>query len=217
MAKKKKTSGPFAPGLHGSPAVAVAEKEESSIYEPGYSARRWWLLGIKIDTERNIVPFHNSAFGGIPWQQGTQNQVIEDGWLTLDQHRLRLTRQQLYASQVCRAASEIRQKVVRWIARPRDRWAADVLSLEHRVKTYDKKKEIFVPAGYRYQPGANDEPISKYLVFIPRSMVEQFSSGGKLFQPDLTSIPTMLDLDSSLIPDRMSRKPEGIAAEDEPW
>jgi len=90
------------------------------------------------------------------------------------------------------------------------------LSLENRLKTYDKKKEVFVPTGYRYQPGPDDEPLSRYLVFVPRSFLEK-SSGGKLFEPDLNGVPTMLDIDSSLIPDRISQRDQVVAGGDEVW
>ena len=226
MAKKQNTrdfvsSGESQDGLSQS---AVAEPE-SNIYAPDYRARRWWLLGIRIDEERNMIPFHNTAFGGVAWQQGTQNQVMEDGWLGLDRHRARLTRQQLSAEQVIKCVASIKQMVVRWKARQRDtdrgksaRWAADIVSLEHRIKTYDKKKEEHVPAGYRYQPGVDDVPVSSYLILIPRGRLKDLAGGvGGFSQPELTKIPTMLDLDPSLIPDRMSKKEEDFAVGDEPW
>lgn len=187
--------------------------EKSAIYSPDYPGRRWWLLGIKVDEKRDIIPFHNAAFGGVPWQQGTQNQIMDDGWLGLDRHRMRLTRQLLYASQITKAVSEIQQKVVRWQADKR----SQILSLEHRIKTYDKKKEKFVAAGYLYHAGSNDIPVSKYLVFLPRTGMEEFSDSGKLYEPNLNSLPSMLDLDPSLIPDRMSGRQEGVSVEDEAW
>ncbi len=207
-------------------AVAVLDQaptEGAGIYEPNYSGRRYWLLGIKIDEERQQIPFHNAAFGGVGFQQGTQHQVVEDGWLGLDRHRVRLGRALLDAEQVRQAVSEIRQKVVRWQKHlqetskgPVDRWAASVFSLEHRIKSYDKKKEQFVPAGYRYTAQKNDVPVSNYLVFVPRSMLEE-AGRGKFYEPDLMSMDTMLDLDPSLVPDRMSGKHDPSQGGDEVW
>lgn len=208
-----------------SPSMAVAEAE-STIYAPDYKGRKWWLLGIRVDEERGMVPFHNAPFGGVPWQQGTQNQVeVEPGWIGLDSKRARLTPQLLRSDQVVRCVSEIKQKVVRWRRRQRDaahgttfRWAAQVLSLEHRIKTYDKKNEEFVPSGYRYEPGDNDVPVSSYLIFVRRSRLQELVGGSSGFsQPELTKIPTMLELDPGLIPDRMSGKREDFEAGDEPW
>lgn len=198
-------------------------KTTADLYCPDYTGRKWWLLGIKTDPDRNNhLPFHNNAFGGIAWQHGTQNQVIDDGWLGLDRHRRRLTRQILSSAQVRRAVVEIRQKVVRWIHRVHQtsrgtsvRWAASILSLEHRTKTLDRKKQEFVPAGHLYHPGPNDEPVSRYLVFLPRSRLEEF--GLQFYDPDLEKFPAMLELDPSLIPDRMKVKDQEVAAGDEPW
>ena len=187
--------------------------EELTVYSPDFDGRRWWMLGIKIDEARDIIPFHNAAFGGIPWQQGTQNQIMDDGWLGLDRHRMRLTRQLLYASQVIRAVSEIKQKVVRWSADKR----SQILSLEHRIKTYDNKKKQFVFGGHRYHPGSNDIPVSRYLVFLPRTGMEEFTDSGKSYEPNLNSLPSMLDLDPSLIPDRMSGRQDGLSVADEAW
>lgn len=211
-------------------AVATLDPEpevnaESDIYSPDYPARKYWLLGVKFDEERGQIPFHACAFGGIGWQEGTQNQVrTEDGWLGLDAYRIRVSPMLLSSDQVRRAVSDIRQKVVRWqrrrqetLAGPVKRWRADVLSLEHRIKTRDKKKEEFVPAGYRYTPGVNDVPVSKYLVFIPRAMLQAKPGGGKLYEPSLDSMSSMFDLDPSLIPDRMSGDHAVSGVGDEAW
>ena len=226
MAKRKES---FDPGLHHDAGPAVLDRDESdrtggaSIYAPEYSGRHWWILGIRIDEERNQIPFHNSAFGGIPWQQGTQREVqVQEGWMGLEIHRLRLTHQIMYAHQAKRAVAEIKQKVVRWQPRKRDehdsvkRWKADIISLEHRIKSRDPETRKFIPSGYRYQPGPNDEPLSKYLVFIPRSELQKMS-GGVFYEPDLKKIPTMLELDPSLIPDRMAGRAVDIEAGDEAW
>lgn len=214
MAKRKDES--FASGAAVLEPRAPDHNEDASIYAPEYSGRIWWLLGIRIDEERNQIPLHNAAFGGIPWQQGTQREVaVQEGWTGLEIHRLRLTAQILYAHQAERAAREIKQKVVRWQNRPRG-WKADVLSLEHRIKTFDPEKRKHVPSGYRYQPGRSDEPLSKYLVFIPRKKLREMS-GESYRELDVKKIPTMFELDPSLIPDRMSGEEENIAAGDEPW
>lgn len=215
MAKRKDES--FASGAAVlEPRAPPDHNEDASIYAPEYSGRIWWLLGIRIDEERNQIPLHNAAFGGVPWQQGTQREVaVQEGWTGLEIHRLRLTPQILFAPQVKRAVGEIKQKVVRWQSRPRG-WKADVLSLEHRIKTFDPEKRKFVPSGYRYQPGKSDEPLSKYLVFISRKKLRE-SSGESYEELDVKKIPTMFELDPSLIPDRMSGEEENIAAGDEPW
>ncbi len=207
--------------------VAVLDDvgKDPSIYAPDYTGRRWWLLGIKVDEEREQLPFHNSAFGGVAWQQGAQQQTRDaDGWVGAEGHRTRLGRQLLSSGQVKRVVREIKQKVIRWQRIRRDtprgiveRWRADILSLEHRVKGYDEKDKKFVPGGYRFYPGPNDEPISKYLVFISRAYVVKLSDSGKFYEPSLRALPTMLDLDSSLIPDRMTAGQDDMAAGDEVW
>ncbi len=225
MAKRgRPRKNPEAVAESGSSVAVLEPKADPGIYSPSYSGRRYWLLGIKIDAERGQIPFHHSAFGGTAWKEGTQNQVVEDGWLALDQYRIRLSRELLSAEQVKRAVSEIRQKVVRWKKRRQefldgavDRWAADVLSLEHRIKTYDKKKEQHVPSGYRYTAGLNDVPVSRYLVFIPRTMLEGQSGRGKLYEPDIESMDSMLDLDPTLVPDRMTGRDDPDSGGDEVW
>jgi len=223
--KKKDESSASGPAVLERPPHGPVERlgREESLYSPEYSGRIWWYIGIRIDEERQQIPFHNSAFGGIPWMQGTQREVVvQEGWMGLEIHRNRLTPQILFARQVRRAVLEIKQKIIRWQARERDnlkgparRWKADILSLENRIKTHDPEKRKFIPSGYRYSPGPNDEPISKYLVFIPRKKL--LETADRLYEPNLRKIPTMLELDPSLIPDRMSGQQEDIAAGDEPW
>ena len=207
-------------------AVAVLDPAptEAGIYEPDYEYRRYWMLGIKVDEERQQLPFHNAAFGGTGWHQGTQRQVrTEDGWLGLDHHRVRLCRELLSAEEVRLAVSSIRQKVVRWVKKLQEtdkgtveRWAASVFSLENRIKTYDKKKEQFVPAGYRFTANKDDVPVSSYLVFIPRSMLEKAGTGN-FYEPNIDTMDSMLDLDPSLVPDRMSGKHDPSDGGDEVW
>lgn len=220
---KKDTS--FDQGLqsasHDRPGSELVGKYPD-IYDPKYQSRRWWILGVRVDEERQIIPFHNHAFGGIAWQHGTQKQVLEDGWLGLDSHRLRLTRELLRDEQVIKCAKQIKNTIIRWKSRKSDtaqgpvmRWAADVLSLEHRIKVRDVKKQQFIPAGYRYHAGPGDVPVSSYLILIPKDMLDAHDSGG-FFSPNLQAIPTMLDLDPSLIPTRMSEPGEDSVA-DEKW
>ncbi len=207
-------------------AGGIATITDSGIYNPEYLGRKIWFLGIKVDPERNVMPFHNRGFGGVPFQQGTQRQTMVDDegtWLTLDTHRTRVVRQHLYAEQVLRAVASIKQRLVRWqkgsqiLARGKSvtRWSASVISLKHRIKTYNKKEEEFVPSGYRYYfESASDVPVAQYLVLVPRSFIDD-PSAGKSTGIDIVGLPSMLDLDSSLIPDRMNQR--DLAAEDEPW
>lgn len=202
---------------------AVAVLDKADIYAPDYEARHWWFVGIKVDRERNQMPFHNFPFGGVGFQQGTQRTVVtEEVWLSLDGHRTRVVRQHLYAHQVKRAAESIKQCVVRWYKRthvisagqPKTRFAADVISLENRIKSYNTKKKEFVAAGYRYHPTRTDVPVSKYLVLIPRGFLND-PSAGKITEIDINSLPSMFDLDPSLIPDRMGGHESAVG--DEPW
>ena len=78
-----------------------------------------------------------------------------------------------------------------------------------------KKKEGFVAAGYRYSPGPNDVPVSKYLIFIPRKQFEEVT-GGKNPQTSLENLPTMFDIDPTLIPNRMGDAAGSLFA-DEVW
>ena len=203
----------------------VAVMEEAAIYSPAYSGRMWWFLGIKVDHDKSQLPFHNRAFGGKMFQQGTQRQVVtENVWLSLDSHRTRVVRQLLSAAEVIKMIASIKQFVVRWHRRSHTvakgdlvtRWAADVVSLEHRIKTYDMKEKKFVPSGYRYQfQGLSDVPVASYLVLVPRSYIND-PSAGKVTELDISGLPSILDLDPSMIPDRIRDK-DPAAGGDEVW
>ena len=214
------------PRKNPEPEGSVGVLETSRIYEPDYQARLWWFVGVKVDKERNHLPFHNMAFGGVPFQQGTQRQVVsEDAWLSLDAHRTRVVRQHLYSQDIERIIQSIKHRVVRWSRSVRSikegkqviRWSAKVLSLENRIRVKIREGliEKFVPGGYRFHPTENDVPLSKYLVLITRGFLKD-PGAGKLTELDINNLPSMFDLDPSLVPDRMGNSTDNPLA-DEPW
>ncbi len=195
----------------------------SVVYSPSFEARRVWFVGVKVDQEKHQLPFYNRGFGGIPFQYGTQKpQMSEDLWLTLDGHRTRVVRQHLDALKIKRAVLSIRNTVVRWKAarhatsggEAMTRWSAEILSLETRVKSFSLKEKAFLPVGYLNNAQSTDVPVSKYLVLIPRDLVTDRGAG--IQELDIDSLPSMFDLDPTLVPDRM-RVVEAGSVTDEPW
>lgn len=202
--------------------VAVAEAAEpAGVYHEKYTGRKWWLLGIKIDKERGQLPCHSHICGGVNWQQGTQQTVDAGGWMALDDHRTRVVRGHYTSDQIERAVCEVKHFIVRWRRHvhhttkgPTEGWATEIISLANRYKVKDDIKKQYVVSGYRYQPTASDVPITMYLVLFPRSMLE---TGRRGFLPRIDEVPSMLDLDPSLISDRLQTVTEVESAEDEPW
>ena len=201
--------------------TAIAESPSRSVYKESYDGRRWWLLGIKVDQERKQLPCHSHVCGGINWQQGTQRQVEADGWMALDDHRTRVVRALYSWTQINRAVRDIRNFVVRWAHHTyqtakgvSEGWRTEIVSLSNRYKVKLDSNKPFEPSGYRFHPRADDVPLSKYLILFPRSLLE---TKRRAFLPRIDELPSMFELDSSLISDRLVTTSGEEQMEDEIW
>lgn len=206
----------------GNVAVADPPKAESkSPYRKPYPGRRWWVLAIKPDREREAMPCHFFAAGGVGWSRGTKKPVVHEGWSTLDNYVTRATRALLSSAQVEKTLFRIKNSVVRWRKTIRktptgrsESWAADIICLENRIKAINPVTREHEGRGYRHSVQPNDIPISKYLVMVPRPPE---AKGNQSYDPDLEQFPTMFELDPSLVPSRMQDPGDGSFGEDEPW
>lgn len=219
MAKKKRRrAAPVSP-VTKLPASGVMVADAPHPYRESYAGRKWWFLGIKVDQEREQLPCHSHVCGGINWQQGTQRQVDSDGWIGLDDHRRRVVASLYSWQQIQRAVSEVKHFIVRWrrheyqTARgSREGWATDIISLENRHKVRIDPKEESKGGSYRYFPEKSDVALASYLILIPRTYVKT-----KEFRPTVKGLPSMLDLDPSLINERLESVQTEQVWEDEPW
>ncbi len=216
MAKKRGRPRIVKPETAG---VAVAEAAVT-VYAERYAGRRWWLLGIKVDKERGQLPCHSHVCGGLNWGQGTQRQTESDGWAALDDHRSRSIRVILSWDQVNAAVTDVKAFIVRWRRHihmtskgAAEGYATEIISLVNRYKVRDEQTKTFRPSGYRYQPLPADEPLSKYLVLVPK----QFIAKQRGFLPQIADLPTMLELDPTLVSDRLLALSADEVAEDEVW
>jgi hypothetical protein len=192
-------------------ATAVAEPPDSiEGFEP-YTGTKQWLLAIKGDPEKGgALPCARVALGGVVFQEGTQRvvQIENEGvYQGLDTHRQRVTSLQLTHEQSIRVLSAMKERLVRWRKRTHEtakktieRWGATVYCLEHRVKVRNPQTRMHEPAGYRYSQTPSDEPLAKYLVFIPFEAAE--ARGCR--RGTIADLPTVLDLDPTMVPTRWS-------------
>ena len=213
MAKKKVRTPAASDIAHDAADVAC-------VYDERYSGRRWWMLGIKLDKERRQLPCHSHVCGGMAWQQGTQRQVDADGWAALDDHRSRVVRGIYSYEQIREAVGAVRHFVVRWQRHAHhtpqgqsEGYATQIISLANRHKVKDDATKQFRPSGWRYQPLPTDEPLAKYLVLVPRRMLETRRG----FLPRIEELPSMLDLDPRLVPERLVALMGDESLDDEPW
>ncbi len=210
--------------------VAVMEPLATSeeVYKTPYGAGRFWIIGIKADEERKLVPFHHKAFGTLSFTYGKQRVINAEGWMALDAHRQRCYPVKLRYAEIQRALRKITNTVVRWIKRVREddrgreivTWAADIVNLSHRHKVFNEEKKTWIGGSLKFSLQPGDVPVASYLVLIPRAMLKEAGpSVDQFFEPDITKLPSMLDLDPSLKPSEDLRDEMwgGDDPEDEVW
>lgn len=225
MARKRQqpAEAPAAGERTGADPISV-ERTEESPYSQEYAGRRWWIVGVKHDPERQRPPFDSQAFGLIEFTTGIQRPINADGWLALDRHRIRAYAVHIPYSFIQRAIPQIKNSFVRWQRRVREdekgqativSFAAEVYNSETRHKEINPLTKQLEPLGQRvHHMEHGDVPVASYLVLIPRKMLKAMGAPvDQFYEPDLDKLPTILELDPSLRPPA----PEGEPTDDEPW